>query len=124
MLKTYYSKNKEYIWLKLMYLGNSCGCHQIAKRSFNIKGYQFPICARCTGTWIGYVLSIGLYKYFMHSIFIDISFCLVMLLDWLVQRLKICESTNTRRLFTGTLCGYGFMNLFILLIVKIIHIIF
>ncbi|MGG7175281.1 DUF2085 domain-containing protein [Clostridium neonatale] len=26
-----------------------CGCHQLPDRSFFIRSYQFPICARCTG---------------------------------------------------------------------------
>jgi uncharacterized membrane protein len=28
-------------------------CHQIAAHSFTIGGLQFPLCARCTGTFIG-----------------------------------------------------------------------
>ena len=28
-------------------------CHQIPERSFHIHGEQFPLCARCTGTFVG-----------------------------------------------------------------------
>ena len=37
-----------------MKLGKSSGCHQRADRSFFWHGYQFPICARCTGVVSGY----------------------------------------------------------------------
>lgn len=37
-------------------LGNNSGCHQLAERSFFYKGYQFPVCARCTGVTIGQFL--------------------------------------------------------------------
>lgn len=47
-------------------------------------------------------------------------FCLIMLLDWMIQFLNIQESTNFRRLITGTLCGYSFITiaLKILLLIK------
>ncbi|MBN1642919.1 MAG: DUF2085 domain-containing protein [Anaerolineae bacterium] len=28
-------------------------CHQIPERSFHIAGHQLPLCARCTGTYVG-----------------------------------------------------------------------
>lgn len=39
-----------------------------------------------------------------------------MFLDWLVQYLKIKESTNFRRLITGVFGGYGIMTTQILLV--------
>ena len=48
------------IWIKLMNLGDKIGCHQISERSFFIKGYQFPVCARCTGVFFGEIIAIFL----------------------------------------------------------------
>jgi uncharacterized membrane protein len=33
-------------------------CHQIPERSFFIAGHQLPLCARCTGTFLGAVLGL------------------------------------------------------------------
>jgi uncharacterized membrane protein len=33
-------------------------CHQIPERSFHIGGRQLPLCARCTGTFLGAVLGL------------------------------------------------------------------
>jgi uncharacterized membrane protein len=35
------------------YLAGSFVCHQIAERSFHIDGVQLPVCARCTGLYLG-----------------------------------------------------------------------
>lgn len=34
-------------------------CHRITERSFTIAGRQFPLCARCTGTYLGVMLAFG-----------------------------------------------------------------
>ena len=34
-------------------------CHQIPERSFDIAGRPFPLCARCTGTFLGALLGFG-----------------------------------------------------------------
>ena len=34
-------------------------CHRITSRSFVINGRQFPLCARCTGMYLGVALSFG-----------------------------------------------------------------
>ena len=90
-----------------MKIGNILGCHQRADRSFFIKGYQFPICARCTGVIAGYLIFIITVWFFTFPWYINILFMLVMLADWLIQYLKWKPSTNPRRFITGVLCGYG-----------------
>lgn len=35
-------------------------CHRIDSRSFHIGSVQFPLCARCTGIYLGVVLGVGL----------------------------------------------------------------
>lgn len=37
----------------LIYLAGSFVCHQLPERSFHISGTQLPVCARCTGLYLG-----------------------------------------------------------------------
>jgi uncharacterized membrane protein len=106
-------------WFKLMdFADRRWGCHQIAERSFFFGGYQFPICARCTGVLIGYILSILLFSYI--SLLLCFGLASIMLLDWSIQHLKILHSTNIRRFITGICGGVGCMGFVIKLIVLII----
>lgn len=41
-----------------------------------------------------------------------VVFCGIMLIDWLLQYLNILPSNNRRRLFTGIICGIGYIQLF------------
>ncbi|QHQ63699.1 DUF2085 domain-containing protein [Anaerocolumna sedimenticola] len=103
-----------------MALGERTGCHQMPERSFFYKGYQMPICARCTGVLIGYLLAVPGYIIFgFHSVF-SIFSCICMITDWVIQACKIKSSTNHRRLITGILGGYGIMTLQIGVIKKLI----
>lgn len=104
-----------------MKIGNLCGCHQRADRSYFIAGYQFPICARCTGVLIGYASALILYRVYHISIWLCALFMLIMFVDWFLQYKNICQSTNFRRLITGLLCGHGLLNLIIILIGGIIR---
>lgn len=91
-----------------MELGRATGCHQRPERSFFYRGKQFPVCARCTGVFIGELLGISFFKFAEVSIPVAICFCALMLLDWGIQFLFSRESNNIRRLITGLLCGYAF----------------
>lgn len=97
----------------LMQWGKKTGCHQMVNRSLFLGGYQFPVCARCTGVLIGNISSVILI--FIRTpnwkwLFLG---CLIMFIDWLVQYLRIRESTNLRRLITGLLGGYSLTTLFL-----------
>ena len=111
------------IWAFFMRLGNRCGCHQREDRSFKIKGWQFPICSRCTGILVGQLLGIFIYI-FQFRIFIYISciFLFIMFLDWYIQYKKIRESTNIRRFITGTLAGIAQVAIFIEIIFILVEI--
>ena len=100
-----------YLWC--MRLGRRLGCHQMPQRSLFIGDRQFPLCARCTGLVVGYVLSFALLPLVQPPLVLCVIFCEIMFLDWLVQHLELHPSTNTRRLLTGTLCGYGLMSSYI-----------
>jgi uncharacterized membrane protein len=107
---------------KAFLLAGYLGCHQRPDRSFFIFGRQFPLCARCTGVCIGQFAAIFLAIAGRCTLppAVGVLFCFVMLADWLVQRLRIRESTNTRRLLTGALCGFGYINILFALFMKMI----
>lgn len=98
-------------WYKLMSYGKLLGCHQLAERSLFYKGYQFPICARCTGVLSAYLAA--LIGFFIKPL--DIRYCgiccAIMFLDWFIQYIKIKPSTNFRRIITGFIGGYGLMTI-------------
>ena len=94
----------------MRYLGK-CMCHRRPDRSFFFKGHQFPVCARCTGVFVGQIVAMLTHFFFNPPIILYIDLCMILLIDWLVQYLKIKESTNFRRLITGILGGFGLMNI-------------
>ena len=101
-------KIEEKKWISFMEYGHRLGCHQMPERSFFIYGYQFPVCARCTGVILGEIVAIVL---LLLNIKINIAMSIVLLttmgIDWFIQYIKILQSTNFRRLITGTLGGVG-----------------
>lgn len=102
------NKTKYYkLWIKLMKYGKKLGCHQKPERSFFFHGYQFPVCARCTGVIISGIISIPCFFIYRVSILTCVIFCIIMFSDWYIQYIKFKKSTNIRRLITGLLGGYG-----------------
>ena len=103
---------KTKIWILLMRIG-ALSCHQMYERSFTFRGYQFPVCARCTGIFIGHIIAIFLC---IMKVRISSKICVLLILimacDGFLQLFKIKESTNIRRLMTGILAGAG--SIFIL----------
>ena len=96
-------------------------CHQKEDRCFKINNYIFPICSRCTGILISFSISLLLIaNNFYISIWLSIVLLSIMFIDWLIQFLKIKESTNTRRFFTGLIGGFGltFCYYYIILFIK------
>ena len=85
------------------------------ERSFFVLGYQFPLCARCTGIALGYLTGIFI------SVFVDVPFyCLLgvvpLILDGGIQKLTDYESTNGRRVLTGILYGFSTLSALIHLV--------
>ena len=98
---------KTKIWILLMKIG-ALSCHQIYERSFTCRGYQFPVCARCTGIFIGHIAAIFLCIIGVRiSFIISVLLILIMACDGFLQLFKIKQSTNIRRLITGILAGAG-----------------
>ena len=109
-------------WAYFMRLGNRCGCHQREDRSFKIRGWQFPICSRCTGILTGQLIGIIIYLLDKRiPIYIDFLFLLIMFLDWFLQFKNIKESTNFRRFITGNLAGIAQTSILIKIILFLIN---
>lgn len=109
------------IYAKLMLAGFRMGCHQRADRSFCWKGYQFPVCARCAGVIIGYIITLPLYFIWDASFILCIAFAAIMFADWLIQYLQILESTNIRRFVTGVMGGYSIFTLQLLTVKQVVQ---
>mgnify|MGYP002508724067 FL=1 len=100
-----------------MYLGARLGCHQIPERSFFVHGYQFPLCARCTGLMIGYIMAIVTWYLVDIPSFCLIIICIPLVVDGATQYVHWRESNQVLRLITGILCGVGSVRLEIMLII-------
>lgn len=83
-------------------------CHRLPERSFFFRGKQFPLCSRCTGILIGYIIGI-LYFIFFDKInfFLALSLIIPLVIDGYGQYLGKWISNNGRRFFTGVLAGVG-----------------
>jgi uncharacterized membrane protein len=87
-------------------------CHCRPDRSFFYKGVQFPVCARCTGIFIGFLIL----PYFLISqsnwgLLLSVLLILPTYLDGWIQTIWEIESTNMRRVTTGFVAGLGMMSL-------------
>jgi len=91
-----------YKWLPIF-----CGCHQRPERSFFVRGYQMPVCARCEGELIGILAALIAIWFFRPPYWVMAVIMLPMIADGLIQGLTKYESTNWRRLITGILFGFG-----------------
>jgi len=87
-------------------------CHRIPQRTFKIKGRYFPVCARCTGFYIGafsyFILAYFVYvQYTVYLIFIAFLMMIPAFLDGFTQLVGSRESDNKLRLLTGLSGGVG-----------------
>ena len=99
-----------YKWLPIF-----CGCHQRPERSFFVKGYQMPVCARCEGELIGILIALAAVWFVRPSYWLMAAIMAPMIIDGIVQGLTKYESTNWRRLVTGMLFGFGITMIFLML---------
>jgi len=105
------SDKKINFWILLMKLGAKTGCHQLQERSLFFNGYQFPVCARCTGLFFGQIMGLSLFYFFLRfdiKILFILTFISLLALgiDGLLQLKKIYFSNNFKRVITGILCGH------------------
>lgn len=118
--KKHCENKKMKIWLICMKIGACMGCHQRPDRSFFYHNYQFPVCARCTGCFIGYLMTLIVWRIYKTNMLTCICLCLPMLIDWGLQYKNIRESTQLSRLVTGILGGIGVFSFEIDMIVKLL----
>jgi uncharacterized membrane protein len=87
-------------------------CHRLPNRTFKFRNHYFPVCARCTGFYIG-TFSYFLAVYFLYIPYtINFIICAVLMLvptfiDGTTQLKGTRESNNTLRFVTGLIGGIG-----------------
>lgn len=114
---------RDELWQRTMELGAAAGCHQRPDRSFFIGDYQFPVCARCTGVFLGQLAAvIMLLSGRRVPAKAAAALLAVMGADWLAQKLEVLGSTNIRRLMTGIMGGIGITFLYFKTAVYIIKV--
>jgi uncharacterized membrane protein len=112
---------KHRMWLFSMHFGKACGCHQKPERSPFFKDHQFFLCFRCSGIFISEIILAPLfYLLNLHFGFYTLLFAIPLIIDGSIQHFFHIESTNTRRLITGCLGGYGIGIFVIHMIITII----
>ena len=82
-------------------------CHRMPSRSFFYKKKQFPVCARCTGIYLGFFVMIPLLWFYQIGMILSAILILPTLIDGLTQAYLNRESTNFLRFSTGVLAGIG-----------------
>lgn len=87
-------------------------CHQKPERSFFFRNYQFPLCARCTGILLGFIFGliiVHLTGFFKSSL---MFFCFIpLIIDGLVQKFTEYESNNLKRVMTGFIFSFAYVNI-------------
>lgn len=102
------------VWIKSMeWCAKYWGCHQMPERSFFIFGYQFPVCARCTGIIFGEIFALIGAIFFLPRFCLCIILMVPMLIDGIIQYKTKYLSNNIKRVCTGFLFGYGFISAFL-----------
>jgi uncharacterized membrane protein len=93
-------------------------CHQLPARSFVAGGYQLPVCARDTGIYLGFVLSLLVMaaldrgrrrSELPHPAVLAIGGAFVALMAWdgVTSYAGLRATTNDLRLITGLLAGWA-----------------
>ncbi len=84
-------------------------CHQKPERSFYYKKYQLPVCARCTGLYLGYLVGLIIGIFFNVPIIAAVIMIIPCGLDGFIQLKTNYESTNIRRFILGLIAGIGYL---------------
>jgi uncharacterized membrane protein len=88
-------------------------CHGIERRCLLMFGVPMPICARCTGIYIG--LFVGIAAFVLYPVveerllrIVMYAAAVPMAIDGITQGLRLRESTNPVRLTTGFAAAFMF----------------
>jgi uncharacterized membrane protein len=116
------------LWEKARVIGYAL-CHQLPQRSFFIHEHQTPLCARCTGMYLGFTIGLIflIIRRRTHAarmpttaiIAVLIGFMTIMGIDGINSTISIIpgapqlyHTTNLHRIVTGTLFGIAMCLLF------------
>jgi uncharacterized membrane protein len=116
------------LWEKARIIGYAL-CHQLPDRSFFIHEHQTPLCARCTGMYLGFSISLIFLILRRRTraarmptaalISVLIGFITIMGIDGINSTISIIpgapqlyHTTNAHRIVTGTLFGIAMCLLF------------
>ncbi|CAK7000580.1 DUF2085 domain-containing protein [Fusobacterium varium] len=101
--------NKIERFLKILFM-----CHSRPDRSFYFNGKQFPICARCTGVLLGWIIGI-IYCILLEVPrgWVTVLILIPLMVDGGTQALGKRESNNILRCVTGILFGMGAIFIFL-----------
>lgn len=92
----------------MSFFGKLFRCHQLSDRSFHLCGFQLPLCARCTGIFLGLVLfGPVLCALLPLNMYVSLFFVGAMLVDGFTQLKGWRKSNNFLRLITGLGFGYA-----------------
>ncbi|MDD3627764.1 MAG: DUF2085 domain-containing protein [bacterium] len=100
---------------ELLYILGAAVCHQLPERSFFIAGHQLPICMRCSGTYLGAILTF-FFLWFTGGLkrggfprtpifFTLIAFPFLMGVDVVTVNLGFRPPSPEIKLLTGTFAG-------------------
>ena len=109
------------LWEKARLIGYAL-CHQLPQRSFFFNEYQSPLCARCTGMYLGFFIGLVflIIRRRTHSarmptaaiVSVLIGFITIMGVDGINSTISVIpgapqlyHTTNLHRILTGTLFG-------------------
>jgi uncharacterized membrane protein len=88
-------------------------CHGRSERCVSIRGHEFPICARCTAIYLGFLTALTFEILFgapsRKLLAIYVLLAMPTGVDGLTQLICDRESTNLIRFLTGYPAGFGFM---------------
>lgn len=96
-------------FLKILFM-----CHSRPGRSFYFNGKQFPICVRCTGVLLGWIIGI-IYCILLEVPrgWVTVLILIPLMVDGGTQALGKRESNNILRCVTGILFGMGAIFIFL-----------
>lgn len=95
--------------LKRPYIPLIFGCHQKCNRSFKVFNRHVVICARCSGIYIGILLSPALLYFTDLPFYVYILLSIPLIIDGALQHFKHIKSTNLRRFVSGILFSLSFL---------------
>lgn len=102
------------------YFGIKPLCNLREDTALHIGNFCFPLCYRCSAIIINFIVATILLKNDIFSIVIGFLLMLPCLIDGILQYCFKIRSTNTRRIITGSIAGWGLAVLYIY-VINLIH---